>query len=171
MSNSPNNPMDTSGLGASPLSKTVYCIAGIRTTVYGIDQLPENVSEIACLWLLHPRLATDESMAPMAGKAISHWNNRRGSQKKGLIAVSFDQRNHGTRKIDPVANEAWRQGNPRHAQDMFSIYRTTTIYKDHPTLPLTLKKQKAQLKTRLCCSPIYQVISRKLSQLQHSTSS
>jgi hypothetical protein len=125
MANSPNNPMDATLIVASQfsVSKTVYFIAGIRTTVYGLDQLPKDVSEIACLWLLHPRLATDESMTPIAGRTITAWNNRRGSQKKGLIAVSFDQRNHGTRKVDPLANEAWRQGNTRHAQDMFSIYR------------------------------------------------
>ena len=42
---------------------------------------------------------------------------------QGLIAVSFDQRNHGSRKIDELANQDWRSGNERHAQDMFSIYR------------------------------------------------
>jgi hypothetical protein len=62
-------------------------------------------------------------MAPAAAQAINHWNARRGSSGKGLIAVSFDQRNHGTRNVDKMSNEAWRQGNPRHAQDMFSVYR------------------------------------------------
>lgn len=40
-----------------------------------------------------------------------------------MIAVSFDQRNHGSRLVDEVANAAWRQGNERHAIDMFSGYR------------------------------------------------
>ena len=44
---------------------------------------------------------------------------------RGIIAVSFDQRNHGTRLIDPLANEAWRQNNPRHAPDMYTIYQGT----------------------------------------------
>ena len=67
-------------------------------------------------------------MAPIACSAVNDWNNRLKHRRDredspGLIAVSFDQRNHGSRKIDPVANEAWRSGNPRHAQDMFSIFR------------------------------------------------
>jgi pimeloyl-ACP methyl ester carboxylesterase len=128
MSNSPGNPLDASHDGKAKhpsISKTVYCIAGIRTTVYGLEELPSSVSELACLWLLHPRLATDESMVPMAANAITNWNLVRGSSSKCLIAISFDQRNHGTRRIDPLANEAWRQGNPRHAQDMYSIYQGT----------------------------------------------
>lgn len=66
-------------------------------------------------------------MQPFAASTIASWNERiregRAGPKqspKGLIAVSFDQRNHGTREVDKLANEAWRSGNPRHAQDMFS---------------------------------------------------
>lgn len=66
-------------------------------------------------------------MSGIAQSAVSDWNRkiRDGSRQpaKGLIAVAFDQRNHGTRLVDPLANEAWRQGNPRHAQDMFSVFR------------------------------------------------
>jgi hypothetical protein len=67
-------------------------------------------------------------MAPVAASVIGDWNKRlNGSSPKkpsrGLIAVSFDQRNHGSREVDKLANEAWRHGNEKHAQDMFSIYR------------------------------------------------
>ncbi|KAJ5667955.1 uncharacterized protein N7477_006525 [Penicillium maclennaniae] len=84
-------------------------------------------TDVACLWLLHPRLATQERMAGIASATITDWNskNEKNPSAKGLIAVSFDQRNHGTRMVDPLANEAWRQGNPRHAQDMFSIFQGT----------------------------------------------
>jgi len=106
-----------------PISSTVYPIAGILTTVHGLDELPSNIQELAVLWLLHPRLQTKASMASLATHAIHHWNRRRGETPKGLIAVSFDQRNHGSREVDALANEAWRQKNPRHAQDMYSTYR------------------------------------------------
>lgn len=111
------------------ISRKTFPIAGIVTTVFGLDELPPNASDVACLWLLHPRLATQDRMSGIASSVITDWNNRiRGctasnQQVKGLIAVSFDQRNHGTRLIDPLANEAWKQGNPRHAQDMFSVFR------------------------------------------------
>lgn len=78
-------------------------------------------------------------MTGFATSVIAGWNNRikdsRASPIKGLIAVSFDQRNHGTRLIDPLANEAWREGNPRHAQDMFSIFREYRTSKFEMFLP------------------------------------
>lgn len=107
------------------VSQKVYAIAGISVTVFGLEELQSQATEVACLWLLHPRLATQERMTGIASSAITDWNgkNQSNPSAKGLIAVSFDQRNHGTRMVDPLANEAWRQGNSRHAQDMFSIFR------------------------------------------------
>lgn len=136
------------------VSTTLLNISGITVTVFGVDELPSKSTEVACLWLLHPRLQTQECMKPFAVSAIQHWNkrvlggdssaslSRRASSdegagdnstyrhnqgsltgKRGLIAVSFDQRNHGSRQMDPLANEAWRGHggkNPRHAQDLFS---------------------------------------------------
>lgn len=64
-------------------------------------------------------------MAPFAAQFIKSWNSKAQSNK-GLIAVSFDQRNHGSRLISPIANEAWRSGNEKHAQDMFSCYHGTS---------------------------------------------
>jgi hypothetical protein len=108
-----------------PSLKNLFAIAGIQVNVFGLNELLSQGSEVACLWLLHPRLVTKESMASIVKATICDWNDKKKeiSTSKGLIAVSFDQRNHGTRMIDPLANEAWRQGNPRHAQDTFSIFR------------------------------------------------
>ena len=39
--------------------------------------------------------------------------------------MSFDARNHGTREVNSLANEAWRGGNAKHALDMFSCYAGT----------------------------------------------
>ena len=111
------------------VSKETHCIAGILTTVYGLGELPADIHNVACLWLLHPRLQTQACMEPVASSTINAWNERLRKLKDrkgaiGLIAVSFDQRNHGSREVDKLANEAWRSGNKRHAQDMFSTYRT-----------------------------------------------
>ena len=67
-------------------------------------------------------------MEPIAATTITEWNKRLHNSKDkgrsvGLIAVSFDQRNHGTREVDKLANKAWNSGNESHAQDLFSIYR------------------------------------------------
>jgi pimeloyl-ACP methyl ester carboxylesterase len=75
-------------------------------------------------------------MTPIAGQVISSWNKRisdgrAGKHPKGLIAVSFDQRNHGTRQVDALHNGSWRESNPRHAQDMFSCYHGTAVDTSH----------------------------------------
>jgi len=127
----PGNPLEHTHKSKppNPVSRTVYAIAGIQTTVYGLNELPEHLSDLAVLCLLHPRLETERSMAPIAAQAIHHWNSRLNERAanatrnpvKGLIAVSFDQRNHGTRMTDKLANETWKQGNSRHAQDVCNL--------------------------------------------------
>ncbi|KAF2089289.1 alpha/beta-hydrolase [Saccharata proteae CBS 121410] len=130
-----NNPVEgTHTQGPPPaVSTKTYTIAGILTTVYGLDELPSQLTSLACLWLLHPRLQTQACMAPIASQAITAWNGRLrtgtagAGSGQGLIAVSFDQRNHGGRLVNGVANGAWREGNTRHAPDMFSIYHGTAL--------------------------------------------
>ena len=109
------------------ISSQTFTIAGILTTVYGLNEVSPSTKEVACLWLLHPRLQTQATMGPIAAQAIHAWNKKNNDirSQKALIAVSFDQRNHGSRLHTPLANEAWRQGNPSHAQDMFSSFSGT----------------------------------------------
>lgn len=131
------NPLHGTHSSADPtVSAQTFTIAGILVTVHGLSELPLNASSIACLWLLHPRLQTKETMAPIAGQIVSTWNqriqdHRSAKPPKGLIAVAFDQRNHGSRQVDKLHNEAWRSGNPRHAQDMFSCYHGTATDTSH----------------------------------------
>jgi len=68
-------------------------------------------------------------MEPIAAAAVAVWNKRRNNdhKRRGLLCVSFDQRNHGVREVASLANEDWRSGNPRHAQDMFSIFQGTAV--------------------------------------------
>ena len=135
----PNPMASTYPSAPRAISKETHCIAGILTTVYGLQELPEEIQEVACLWLLHPRLQTQACMEPIASSTIHEWNERQRATKRkdrtiGLIAVSFDQRNHGTREVDTLANEAWRSGNSRHAQDMFASYRPSSIQLPLPVL-------------------------------------
>ncbi len=66
-------------------------------------------------------------MAFVAASTINAWREEKQKSKKekalGLICVSFDQRNHGSREVNALSNEAWRGGNRTHAQDMFASYR------------------------------------------------
>lgn len=105
---------------AAPVSAKTFHIAGILTVVHGLDELAPSCKSISCLWLLHPRLQNKEIMASVANQCVNDWNSRPSSDGKvGLIAVAFDQRNHGTREVNSLANEAWNKGNVTHAQDMF----------------------------------------------------
>ena len=110
-----------------PVSTRSLCVAGLTVTVYGLEELSKDQSSVACLWLLHPRLCDQSYMQPIAASAISKWNNfaqkSEGNVSSGLIAVSFDQRNHATREVDKRANHDWMSGNESHAQDMFAGYR------------------------------------------------
>ncbi|KLJ11926.1 hypothetical protein EMPG_12930 [Blastomyces silverae] len=130
---SPIDPMVKTYASPAPqVSKKVLPIAGIRCAVYGLDELPAHAREVACLYLMHPRLSTADSMEGSACHAIADWNSRlrdgrvsANQGNKGLIAVAFDQRNHGSRLVDKLSNGAWREGNPKHAQDMFATFQGT----------------------------------------------
>ncbi|KAF1972606.1 alpha/beta-hydrolase [Bimuria novae-zelandiae CBS 107.79] len=120
-----NNPLEGTSADHPTISTQTHTIAGILTHVHGLTELPPSTSTVTCLWLMHPRLQTAQKMTPIAASIISTWNARIASNRAGLIAVSFDQRNHGSRLVDALHNEAWNKGNPRHAQDMFGCIHGT----------------------------------------------
>ncbi|KAF2458624.1 hypothetical protein BDY21DRAFT_340816 [Lineolata rhizophorae] len=81
-------------------------------------------------------------MAPLAARCVLGWNERRRKGVDvGLVAVSFDMANHGSRLVDQKANLAWREGNERHAVDMWECYHSALpLIRDVllPSLPSTL---------------------------------
>jgi len=124
------DPFEKTFSSSPKVSKHEHIIAGILCNVYGLDELQSTIRPVSCLWLLHPRLQSMSNMEPIGAAAITAWNSQ-PNRERGLIAVSFDQRNHGTRKQADRANEAWRSGNPLHAQDMYSIFHGTAIDTSH----------------------------------------
>jgi hypothetical protein len=126
MSNPSLNPMHNtfSASPPPPISARTFTISGISTLVYGLTELPSTATNVAVLWLLHPRLESSVTMQPVAAVAVTAWNAKvrrgEGDRRKGLIVVSIDLRNHGGRLVDERANEVWRTGNKDHAKDMFS---------------------------------------------------
>ncbi|ORY68856.1 uncharacterized protein BCR38DRAFT_521819 [Pseudomassariella vexata] len=119
------NPIATQATPIPTISKSTLPIAGLHVDIYGLAELPPSATSISCLWLHHPRLQSKECMTDIASLSVNAWNSHStplpssSSSSRGLIAVAFDQRNHGTRLISAIANEAWRSGNKTHAQDMF----------------------------------------------------
>lgn len=105
--------------GTPPMAGKVFFISGIATTVYGLEEIPEDAKTVAILWVLHGRGQNQAALAPIAVRFVRNWyENRPAEQTMGLIAVTFDSRNHGTRLAHPKANQSWKDGNPDHAQDM-----------------------------------------------------
>ncbi|KAL4723644.1 hypothetical protein ACLX1H_009286 [Fusarium chlamydosporum] len=114
----------TKGLPNPPsISIKTIPMAGLLVDVYGLDELPANVP-VSCLWLLHPRTRTRARMHDIAKRTIDSWTSRAGTNpKRGLIALSFDMPNHGTRLVSEAANHAWDKGNMTHAIDMFGMVK------------------------------------------------
>lgn len=131
------NPLENTHSAPPPsISTQNIHIAGIITAIYGLEEVPPSTTTVSVLWLLHPRLQTKEIMSNVAATTIHAFNNNRSPTcTKALIAVAFDQRNHGTREVEAISNESWKKGNPRHAQDMFGIFHGTaldvTLLMDH----------------------------------------
>ncbi|WQF88353.1 Putative alpha/Beta hydrolase [Colletotrichum destructivum] len=131
---STNNPMSSS-TPAPDVSKTTLPMSGLLCDVYGLEELiAKQASTVSCLWLHHPRLRAKEDMADFASRVISQWeqtsasestpvtgNKAGGGGGRALIAVAFDQQNHGTRTVSSTASDSWREGNATHALDMWAM--------------------------------------------------
>lgn len=122
------------------VSKCTIPMSGLLVDAYGLREAstPLVISsaeplpppqKITCLWLHHARTRTKEAMGDFACHAIAAWNKRRAQlaamknavEDRGLVALAFDQRNHGTRMVDEKANGSWRDGNKLHAVDMMGM--------------------------------------------------
>ncbi|KAI1496081.1 hypothetical protein F5X99DRAFT_86491 [Biscogniauxia marginata] len=128
------NPITQPPTPYAPVSRTTLPIAGLQVDVYGLAELPPAAPSVSCLWLHHPRGRRKEDMADIAHQVLRAFHHdeddddeSRGKRGRGLIAVAFDQRNHGSRVADERANGAWREGNPTHAQDMFGVVSGTVV--------------------------------------------
>lgn len=133
------SPSEPASKASGTVSMTTMPVAGLALDIYGLAELGPDVSQVSCLWLHHGRGRRKEDMADIARLMVSghlnqlhsHNTTTSGSShddaKRGLIAVAFDSRNHGTRLADKLANRTWRSGNARHAQDMFSQVTGTVV--------------------------------------------
>lgn len=114
-----------------PVSWKRINITGLLVTIYGLEELPDDLGELVCFWLLHGRGDTQDSMGLVAGAFINAWNSKRKPGQKRLICVCIDQRNHGSRLVDNLSNVSWKQGNPNHGPDMFNTYSGTALDVGH----------------------------------------
>ncbi|KAI3535162.1 hypothetical protein CABS01_12137 [Colletotrichum abscissum] len=129
-----HNPMRAS-TPPPAVSRTTIHMSGLLCDVYGLEELvarEKRPSAASCLWLHHPRLRAKEDMEDIASRVISRWEENSSSSSsssssvsggggRALIAVAFDQQNHGTRTASATARDSWREGNKTHALDMWGM--------------------------------------------------
>ncbi|KAK4192938.1 hypothetical protein QBC35DRAFT_159973 [Podospora australis] len=106
---------------APQISVQTLPITSLLVDVYGLAELSPKAHNVSVLWLHHPRTKNRANMADIASRCVGAWNAFSGSRERGLIAIAWDQRNHGSRLVDETSNGAWREGNPNHALDMWGM--------------------------------------------------
>jgi len=105
--------------GYPEASRTDVSIVGLDLQVFGLAEIESNDLPIACVIATHGRGNNATQMAHFAqgilGRAVGLASGK--AKKREAIVVTLDQRNHGTRMVDPKANLAYDE-NPRHLYDM-----------------------------------------------------
>lgn len=83
-------------------------VAGLQVHIRGLSALQSSaIKRPDVVFLLHGRLGNAASVFEL-GTAIL-------SANRGILIVTFDQRNHGHRIVSAKANLAWDDGNDMHA--------------------------------------------------------
>jgi hypothetical protein len=122
------NPMAPPLADPPAVSKKTLLIAGLDVDIYGLSELPATATSITCLWIHHPRARRKEDMGYVANEVVSAFHASPSTTSvRGLIAVAFDQRNHGSRLRSDIRNDSWKKGNSTHAQDMFATVSGTVM--------------------------------------------
>ncbi|KAJ8101931.1 Alpha/Beta hydrolase protein [Lipomyces tetrasporus] len=101
-------------------SETIVNIAGILVHLYGVKELTaEQAKDTTVLFHAHGRTRSYRDSEAVAHQLL--YTLLEKGHTKGLVVATFDNRNHGIRKIDEVSIQSWTSGNPKHAQDMLSM--------------------------------------------------
>lgn len=81
-------------------SKTELVIGGLRIYIYGLDDLTQKSDVgIAILYLAHNRTRTYRVTEGIAHEVLNRYRNDGRKKKLELIAVTFNERNHGDREV------------------------------------------------------------------------
>ena len=102
---------------------TRVCVSGLETHVYGLENVRKSyATSVDVVFILHGRTQRWQDYEKMAvailekDKVAGPGGDGTSTQmKRGLIVVSFDQRNHGHRQVSQLANQTWIDGNELHA--------------------------------------------------------
>jgi len=112
------------------IAKQTVPVGGLTVHVYSHSDV-DPATPVTILFLLHGRLGRAEGIEWVVHSTLQSVQERRTEASQGaqdLLIVTFDQRNHGSRLVSELANEAWGKNafNERHAIDMYAIYSGTS---------------------------------------------
>lgn len=121
------------------LSKTRVNVGGLPVNVYGLAELTSASAralapappEVCIAIHMHGRGGSanneehivrqlwDRAMRSQKHHQQQHGNQ--GGRMRELLFVGFDGRNHGHRKTDALGQKGWKQDNPKHGMDLYSM--------------------------------------------------
>ncbi|EMD33315.1 hypothetical protein CERSUDRAFT_87199 [Gelatoporia subvermispora B] len=109
------------------INKQSPAVGGLTVHVYSQSDV-DPATPVTVLVFLHGRLGRVEDIEWVARSTLEDVQARRAAEQgaQDLLIVTFDQRNHGSRLVSELANEAWAKKNDRHAVDMYAIYSGTS---------------------------------------------
>lgn len=123
----------------STVSKSFVDVAGLPVNVFGLEELtmsPSRASappppDVCVVIHLHGRGGSadnEEKIARQLYDRIDRDKQSHGVQsangmhrQRDHLIVTFDARNHGHRMTNPEGQKAWKQGNDRHAMDLYGM--------------------------------------------------
>lgn len=80
-------------------SQTTIVISGFHLHLYGVKELNEvQAKNTSVLFHVHGRTCTYKDAEEIAHHILSAWRSH-GSVEKGLVVATFDNRNHGSRRV------------------------------------------------------------------------
>ncbi|KAK9373833.1 Alpha/Beta hydrolase protein [Lipomyces chichibuensis] len=113
-------------------SETTVNIAGILVHLYGVKELtPKQAKNTTVLFHAHGRTRSYKDAEAVAHQLLYSLGKK--GHTNGLVVATFDNRNHGIRKVDDLSmpayalltrrpcSHSWNGGNAKHGQDMLSM--------------------------------------------------
>ncbi|ORX39252.1 Alpha/Beta hydrolase protein [Kockovaella imperatae] len=106
-------------LGHAEYSIKDLFLMGLQTKVFGLEEIKDSELPVAVVLVLHGRTDNQKGMADYTHGLLGEIERlSKGKQKeRDIIAVTMDQRNHGTRLKEKIPNLSYDK-NPNHLIDM-----------------------------------------------------
>ncbi|WFD30938.1 hypothetical protein MSPP1_001964 [Malassezia sp. CBS 17886] len=114
-------------------SVTTFDLAGLPVHVYGLEQMtpmsPRGVPDVCISIHMHGRTGSsrkeDELVRELWHDTMVERHNLGSVRTRDFLLVTFDSRNHGERKTNPTGQKSWKEGNSKHAVDMYGMIHGT----------------------------------------------